>query len=264
MVWGVNVNEGSPSTRRPPLSSGLLAQDDKNRLKFYGFCQMTMKKLWIIANWKSNKDLKEAIEWVEAVGPNLPKRDDLKVVVCPQFTELDEIKKTILVNNFPILVGSQDLSPFPEGAYTGEEAAEDLKQFISIAILGHSERRQNFGETDQLIEEKVQQAKEAGILPLVCVQSEDTPVPADCKLVAFEPIEAIGSGHPDTPQDADKVAQVLKQKYGQNLEVLYGGSVSAENAAAFIKQENINGLLIGHKALDAEEFVKIVENCINV
>ncbi len=219
-----------------------------------------MKQIWVIANWKANKNIAEALEWVAQVGPQLPRRQDLKVAVCPEFDALEEVKKAVKVGNFPLLVGVQDLSPFPPGAYTGEEAAENLKGLADLAILGHSERRQNFGETDQMVEEKVNQALENGIRPLVCVQSAETPLPKLCKLVAYEPIFAIGSGHPDTPEDADSVAHALKQKWGLELEVLYGGSVDDQNANNFVRQVNISGLLIGKSSLDSDEFIRIVRN----
>lgn len=218
-----------------------------------------MRNLWIIANWKSNKTLAEAIEWVDEVGPQLEKRDNIKVVICPPFTDLEEVKKRIMVSNFPMLVGAQDLSPYDEGAYTGEEAARILTDLVDLAILGHSERRQNFGETDQVVAEKAAQATQHKIIPLVCVQSEDTPVPEGVYLVAFEPVSAIGTGHPDTADNASIVAGKLKEKYGETLEVLYGGSVTSENAKPFLQQENISGLLIGGASLVSAEFVKIVQ-----
>lgn len=219
------------------------------------------KNLWIIANWKSNKTLKEALDWIDYVGPRLERRQNLKVAVCPSFVDIEEVKKAVLVGNFPLLVGSQDLSPFDEGAYTGEEAAAILKQFVHLSILGHSERRQNFGETDEMITQKVKQAKDHDIVPLVCIQGAEIPVPAGCQLVAYEPIFAIGTGHPDTPQNASEVAQTLKEKYGQDLEVLYGGSVTSENVEAFVSQDNISGVLVGRASLNSEEFVKIINIC---
>lgn len=219
------------------------------------------KNLWIIANWKSNKTIAEALDWASKVGPQIHPKKNVKVIICPQFDALEEVHKTIQVGNYPLLVGSQDLSPFPPGAYTGEESAPALSPLITLAILGHSERRQNFGETDEMVAQKVEQANQAGITPLVCVQGQDTPVPSGCQLIAYEPIFAIGSDHPDTPENANEVASTFKQKYGQDLEVLYGGSVASENCSAFIKQENISGLLVGHKSLDPEEFVQIVKNC---
>lgn len=217
-----------------------------------------MKTIWIIANWKSNKTIAEALEWLDIVGPKLQKRENLKVVVCPAFTDIEEVKKTILVNNYPILVGAQDLSPFEDGPYTGEESARILAGLVDVVILGHSERRKNFGETDQMVAEKVLRAAQYHITPLVCVQDENTPVPESVKIVAYEPVFAIGSGHPDTAENAGKVAQALKSKQGKELTVLYGGSVTSENAKPFLQQENLSGLLIGGASLDGEEFLKII------
>lgn len=217
------------------------------------------KTLWIIANWKSNKNIAEALDWVSQVGPQTLKAEGLKVVVCPTFDCLSEVKKAISVGNFPILIGSQDLSPSETGAYTGEEPAQLLNQLISLAILGHSERRQNFSETDEMVAKKTKQALENNIIPLVCIQGEETPAPQGCQLIAYEPIFAIGTGNPDTPENANKVATNLKAKYGQNLEVLYGGSVTSDNVKAFISRENINGVLVGKASLDATEFIKICQ-----
>lgn len=218
-----------------------------------------VKNIWIVANWKSNKTIKEALEWIGYVGPKLEKRENLKVVICPSFVDVEEVKKAIQVGNYPLLVGVQDLSPFDTGAYTGEEAAKILKDFVDLAILGHSERRQHFGETDEMIAQKVNQAIEHDIIPLVCVQGKDTPIPEGCKLVAFEPVEAIGTGHPDTPTDAQAVAWQLKKNYGEELEILYGGSVTAENVKHFLNEDDITGVLVGSASLEAQEFVDIVE-----
>lgn len=218
-----------------------------------------VKNLWIIANWKSNKTISEALAWIDVVGPNLSKRENLKVVVCPNFTDTEEVKKAVLVGNYPLMVGAQDLSPYEDGPYTGEESARILKELVDLAIIGHSERRENFGETDEVIAEKVKRAREHQIIPLVCVQNESIPVPKEVKLVAYEPIFAIGTGNPDTPDNAGKVAEYLKNKQGNDLEVLYGGSVSADNAKAYLQQANLSGLLIGTASLDPEEFVSIVD-----
>lgn len=212
---------------------------------------------WIVANWKANKTIAEALDWIAQVGPHLPKSEKLKMVLCPAFSALSEIKKAITVGNFPLMAGVQDLSSFGIGAYTGEEPAQLLNQFADLAILGHSERRENFGETNGLIAQKVRQALENNIMPLVCVQNEETLVPDGCKLVAYEPIWAIGSGLADTPQNANEVAKKLKTKYGEDISVLYGGSVNADNVKTFVTQENISGVLIGSASLPAEEFLKI-------
>ncbi len=217
------------------------------------------KHIWIIANWKSNKTIAQALEWVSIVGPNLERRDYLKVVVCPDFVCLEEVKKAVSVGNFPLMVGSQDLSPFDTGPYTGEEAAKDLEGLVELAILGHSERRKNFSETDEMVSRKVAQANASAIIPLVCVQGKETPVPEGCTLIAYEPVFAIGTGNADMPQDANEVAESFKGKYGPDLEVLYGGSVTSENCKSFLAQEQINGLLVGGASLDPQEFIRIVE-----
>lgn len=222
-----------------------------------------MKTTWIIANWKSHKTIEEALEWVSIVGPKVPRgNENIKVVVCPTFVAIEEVKKAIQVGGFAILVGAQDLSAYEEGAHTGEEPAQTLKQLVSLAILGHSERREQLGETDEMVGQKVDQSVANGILPLVCVQSKDTPVPKGCNLVAYEPIFAIGTGKPDTPVDANEVASVLKQRSGTDLTVLYGGSVNAENVKAFLKQDHINGVLVGKASLDATEFVNIIQESV--
>ena len=219
------------------------------------------KNFWIIANWKSNKNIAEALDWISQVGPKIPKKENLKVVVCPTFTALSEVKKAITVGNFPMMVGSQDLSPYDMGAYTGEESASLLQELVSLSILGHSERRENFKEDDEMIANKVEQAKQANIIPLVCVQGLDTPMPNGCTLVAYEPIFAIGTGNPDTPENAENVAEQLKRKYGQDLEVLYGGSVTSQNIESFISQKGLSGVLVGNASLESEEFIKIVSLC---
>lgn len=219
-----------------------------------------MKDIWIIANWKSNKTITEALDWLNYVGPKLPGLENLKIVVCPTFSCLSELKKEIQVSNFPISLGSQDLSPFGPGAYTGEEPAELLKELVSFSIIGHSERREKFGETDEMISDKFKQAQNAGIEPIFCIQDVNTPIPDGAKIAAYEPVFAIGTGTPDTPLNAQKVAAEVKAKM-PGINILYGGSVTRENCASFVSQENIAGLLIGKASLDGQEFLKTVENC---
>src|SRR5258708_3462309 len=117
-----------------------------------------MKNVWIIANWKSNKNIAEALDWIGKVGPQVHLRETIKIVVCPQFEAIEEVKKAIQTSGYQIIVGSQDLSPFPPGAYTGEESAQALSQLVTLSILGHSERRQNFGESDEMVAKKTEQA----------------------------------------------------------------------------------------------------------
>lgn len=230
-----------------------------------------VENIWIIANWKSNKTITEALEWIFFVGSKLENEDNLKIVVCPTFSCLSEVAKAIKAGNFPIIVGAQDLSPFGHGAYTGEESAVLLKDLIYLAILGHSERRYNFKENNEMVAKKTEQSLQNNIIPLVCVQDDQTKVPKGCNLIAYEPVEAIstgltntpGSGKADTPQNANETAKIFKQKYGDNLEVIYGGSVNSANVAGFISQPCINGVLVGNASLNPEEFIKIYNQVSN-
>lgn len=218
------------------------------------------KKLWIVANWKSNLSLSESLEWVNKVGSQLNNRGDLQVVVCPRFSALPELHQEIQTHNYPIVLGSQDLSPFDIGSFTGEEPASLLKELVSMSIIGHSERREKFAETDEMIAEKVKQAKAAGIEPILCIQNSETPIPEGAKIVAYEPVFAIGTGTPDTPENANKVATEVKSSH-PGINILYGGSVTSENCRLFVEQENISGLLIGKASLNPAEFLEIVVNC---
>lgn len=217
-----------------------------------------MKDIWIIANWKSNKTIQESIEWVDALGPKIEHRPNIKVVVCPTLAAVSEVRKAVQVGHYPLLVGVQNISPFGVGAYTGEQPAELLKGLVDVTLLGHSERRQNFQEDDEMIESKVSQAVAADITPVVCVPGKDTPVPSGVSVIAYEPIFAIGSGTPDTPENANEVATVLKEKY-DGVQVLYGGSVKPDNVKAFLSQESIDGVLVGGASLDPETFLELVQ-----
>lgn len=218
------------------------------------------KKIWIIANWKSNLSLSESLDWINIVGPKLNKREDLQIVVCPRFSALPELYQEIQTNNYPIILGAQDLSPFGIGSFTGEEPAELLKELVTMSIIGHSERREKFGETDEIVAEKIKQANAFSIEPILCIQNADTPIPEGVKIGAYEPVFAIGTGTPDTPENANVVASKVKER-SPELSILYGGSVTSENCETFIDAENISGLLIGKASLNPEEFLKIVENC---
>ena len=110
-----------------------------------------------------------------------------------------------------------------------------------------------------MVARKVELALQDGIIPLVCVQGPDTPIPEGCKLVAYEPVWAIGTGSPDTPENANSVAKKLKQEYCEQLQVIYGGSINSGNVKAFLIQENISGVLLGKASLDADEFSKIIK-----
>lgn len=222
-----------------------------------------MKKAFIVANWKSNKTIPEVAEWFRTFN-NLQLTINKQIIVCPSFTLLPFVKESIVKGQLSIIVGAQDISPFDEGAYTGEINEKQIKELAEYVIIGHSERRKNFSESDDLINKKIEQAINYGIIPIVCVSSLEQVKSLKIEdgkkiLIAYEPLFAIGSGNADTPENADQMARSIKDVLGE-IPVLYGGSVTSNNVSEFSKMLNINGVLIGKASLDAQEFYKIIQN----
>jgi len=221
-----------------------------------------MNKLLIVANLKSYKTENEAKEWLENFkkikepGQNLENKE---IVICPSFTLLSLFSLYISDNNLPVKIGAQNISPFDEGAYTGEVNAKQIKDFADFVLIGHSERRNNFNETDDLLSKKTELSLKYGLTPIFLVQGKDNLIPQEIKIIAYEPIFAIGSGNPDTPENANQIASLIKSK-NNIYQILYGGSVTSENVKSFTGMVNISGVLVGGASLDPEELIKIIKN----
>lgn len=218
----------------------------------------SMKDLLIVANWKSHKTTLEAHDWMKRFAMYDVRFIDKKIIVCPPFTLLSVLTSYIVPHKSSITLGAQDMSAFGEGAYTGEINGKQLKEFASYVLIGHSERRTYCGETNEILTKKVDQANLYGIFPIYCVQGDDTPIPKEVEIVAYEPVFAIGSGNPDTPRNADRIAQGLKQKGIKT--VLYGGSVTGANVRSFTSMPHLDGVLVGSASLDPVKFGKIVNH----
>jgi triosephosphate isomerase len=214
-----------------------------------------MKKLFIVANWKSNKLASE----INAYAGIQQESNELReVIICPPFTLLSNFKTLIDEKKLSYKLGAQNISPYTAGAYTGEINGQQIKEFADYVIIGHSERRSKFGESEDALKEKVEQALANKLTPIYCIQDENTFVPDGASLVAYEPVSAIGTGNPDTPENAEKVATAVMSKNPHVEFMLYGGSVTPENIASFVEQEHINGVLIGGASLDPERFEKLI------
>lgn len=226
-----------------------------------------MKQLIIAGNWKSNKTIAEAGMWMKAFAPHiLSAKDTIKEtipLVCAPFLDLsvmNSIKKELAL---PVEIGAQDVSPFPEGAYTGEVSARMLKETCSWVIIGHSERRKLLGEKEDELFLETKQAKAAGLKVIYCVSDELMAIPPDVDVIGYEPTWAIGTGKTDTPENANKTVQKFKDKTGIHLAV-YGGSITADNVAEFVKQPAIDGVLVGGASLDPEKFFTLIVNASSV
>ena len=219
-----------------------------------------MDKLIIVANLKSYMNEIEGKNWLDEFlkhKDEIQESENKEIIIAPSFTLLLSFNSALVDTNMEL--ASQNLSPFDEGAYTGEVNAKQIKDFASFVIIGHSERRGYFNETDKNLSEKVNLALKYGLSPIYCVQSSETFIPEGVRIIAYEPTFAIGSGNPDTPENAEKVCGDFMNK-NSNYSILYGGSVTSENVSSFTKNGKIKGVLVGGGSLDPLEFIKIIKN----
>ncbi len=220
-----------------------------------------MKKLYIAANFKSHKTRTDMEQWMDVFDAEYEKKelDDKLVILAPAMPSLMFVSNRLLSYTDSFALSVQDLSPYPSGAYTGAVSTENLEGFnVDYAIIGHSERRTLFGETEENISKKCQEALLDAITPLLCVQNAETPIPQGVTIVAYEPVTAIGTGHADTPEDANNVAKKLKERGVHTA--LYGGSVTSENVHTFTSLESLDGVLVGGACLDPHEFIRLIQN----
>lgn len=233
-----------------------------------------MKKLFIVANWKSNKTSSEALAWLQELATQIYNNQNQEIIVCPSFTLLPAMRTFIKENNLPIKLGVQDLSPFAEGAYTGAIAPKQAKEFVTHAIIGHSERRRLFHETNEDVIAKVKQAIAHEITPILCISdmaqldhylSQDQTLieNADNIIFVYEPPSAISGGgafHAESADVANQNAGEVSKKIGKKVSTLYGGSVNPQNKEELFSKENIEGGLIGQASLDPKSFMQLISN----
>ncbi len=249
---------------------------------------MKNRKPLIAGNWKMYKTCSEAVETARHLVKLVADAKDVDIMVAPQFTALAPVSE--IINGSLISLGGQNLFWEKEGAYTGEISAEMLiAAGCNHVIIGHSERRQYFGETDDTVNKKISAAIKEKLIPVFCVgesekerESKDTFSVLDKQLVkglegfssdqleklvvAYEPIWAIGTGRTATSDQAQEVHQFLRSmlekifedSFSKTIRILYGGSVKPENIAELMAMPDIDGALVGGASLDAETFSKIV------
>ena len=246
-----------------------------------------MRTPFVAGNWKMNKTIAETRELLSALLPNLNGVDGVECVICPPYLSL--MAASELLAGQGVGLGAQDMHWEEKGAFTGQVAPGMVREICGYVILGHSERRAYFGETDETVNKKLLAAQKAGLTPIVCVGETLTQyeagetakivssqtrlglqgVSADFAsriVVAYEPVWAIGTGKASSGENAQGVhggviRPVLKELFGEEtaraIRILYGGSVTAANAAEFFSQPDIDGALVGGASLKPEEFVAI-------
>ena len=248
-----------------------------------------MRTPFVAGNWKMNKTVAEARALVSEMTPALRAVKGVEKVLCPPFMAL--VPVAALLQGTDIGLGAQDLYWEAKGAFTGQVSPGMVAEFCQYVIIGHSERRAYFGETDETVSKKIVAAFSAGLIPIVCIgetlseyESGRTAevvsrqiraglkaLPAELApklVVAYEPVWAIGTGRASTAVDAnvvirDHIRKPLAEMFGvetaQSIRILYGGSVTAANAAEFFGQTDIDGALVGGASLKLDDFVRITQ-----
>ncbi len=239
----------------------------------------------IAGNWKMNTTVSEAIELVKAMQDELDKIANVDKVICPPFVSLAAVKK--LIKGSSIKLGAQNLFFAEKGAYTGEISPLMVADLCEFVIIGHSERRQYFNETGEIVNKKIVAALKVGLKPILCIgerleeneagRTEEVVTgqlgsslagigDINGLIIAYEPVWAIGTGRAATGEQANEtvslirrnIARLYSDEIAQDIRILYGGSVTAANTTEFMKQPEIDGALVGGASLKANEFLSIV------
>ena len=251
-----------------------------------------MRKPLIAGNWKMHTTISEAVSLANRIKRDLADFNKADVLLCPPFTALSSVSDVIVDTN--IKLGAQNIAWEREGAYTGEISSIMLKDCgCKFAIIGHSERRKYFGESDETVNRRIKAALAGGIVPIVCVgetleeREKNLAVKIiarqlegalanlgedDVKriVIAYEPVWAIGTGKTATPVQAEEIHRFIRNwindkissECASSLRILYGGSVKPANIRELMNEEDIDGGLVGGASLKAESFVEIVRNSV--
>jgi len=241
----------------------------------------------IVANWKMNKTNLESLELVTEINNGIQQKSDINIVICPPYTSI--VSAAGILKNSSINLGSQNISHESSGAYTGEISADMLSPYCKYVIVGHSERRTMYGETNNIINLKILRAIESDLIPILCIGENieqrnqgdlDSTLNEmlesalqnvkNCNqlVVAYEPLWAIGTGTAASPELANQACNKInnflmkyfnKTKKEISTPILYGGSVSKENIKDFLMQDCIDGALIGSASLNSEQFLSIIQ-----
>jgi triosephosphate isomerase len=244
-----------------------------------------MRLPMIAGNWKMNTTINDAVMLTRAMLPGLDEVAGIEKVICPPFVSLAAVKD--LIKGSSVMLGAQNIFYEEKGAFTGEISPLMLAGLCEYVIIGHSERRQYFGETGEIIDRKVKAALQAELKPILCIgekleeneagrteevlagqlmASSERLYYLGGLVIAYEPVWAIGTGRSATGEQANKtigfIRQIISQKYDSSVagsvRILYGGSVTADNIAEFMRQPEIDGALVGGASLKAAEFMSIV------
>jgi triosephosphate isomerase len=250
-----------------------------------------MRVPMIAGNWKMNTNLDDAVALVKSMLPGLDRIGGVDKLVCPPFVSLAAVKDVLKGSS--VLLGAQNMFYAEKGAYTGEISPLMLKGLCDYVIIGHSERRQYFGESGEIIDKKIKASIQAEIIPILCIgerleeneagkteevltrqlaASSDRLYFVSGMVIAYEPVWAIGTGRSATGAQANDtigfIRQLVSYQHGSDIadsvRILYGGSVTAGNITGLIRQPEIDGALVGGASLKADDFISIVKQTADI
>lgn len=215
-----------------------------------------MDQKTLVLNWKSNKTPLEAKSFLEKIPDNFD--PSCKMILCPDFLSIPVCSEVIKNKKINISLGAQDISRFGKGAYTGEVSGSALSEFVEYVIIGHAERRLLFNETEEIIKEKVLQAKKNNLKVILCVENAHQLDGVGGDIVAYEPVSSIGTGKVEEASKIESVFQELKNYTSSSL--LYGGSVNYNELSDLKEVKNLSGFLLGSASLDVENVLNIAKS----
>lgn len=223
-------------------------------------------KRFVVGNWKCTKSIEEARSWIDQFKREYRPIDGVEVVLAPPLVLLAQLAEYVRgagLEQFSL--AAQDVSPFPLGSYTGATAADMLKGLCRYAIVGHSERRRYFHETAQDAVNKVSEAADASIIPIICVDEKNAmsqltalrDIDCDNMVIGYAPVDALSYREPQHPDKIAEIAGYISQVY-PTRPIIYGGSISARNYHHYLTIEGISGLFLGSASLQPESFLEII------